>query len=87
MDQPVVISSLVVNVDPAKTQEVIDAINAVEGAEVAEHSEDKLVVVIEKPSLDESHDCAFEMGKIDGVITVSLVYCNFEELVDNNIEL
>lgn len=78
-DNPVVISSLVVETMPEKTAVVAKRLSAREGVEVHETQGHKLVVTIEAVSTAASHDIASQFAAVPGVTGVNLVYCNFED--------
>ena len=74
-----VISSLVVETLPEFTQAAEIALNAMEGVEVHEVNDYKLVVTIEAESTDDSHAIASSFIQVEGVIGVNLIYFNFED--------
>jgi len=78
-EEHVVISSLVVETAPDYTQPVADAIAKIDGAEVHEINEYKIVVTIEAPTVDDSADIASSFVALTGVLGINLVYCNFED--------
>ena len=79
--EPVVISSLVVETLPGRTDAVAAALEAqaCSGVEVHERVGAKLVVSIEAPSLDESQGLAAGFAAIEGVTGVNLVYVHCED--------
>ena len=74
-----VISSLVVETNPDATEKVAQALADIAGVEVHEIVDYKLVVTIEAQTTDASHSIATSFMDVPGVITVGLVYCNFED--------
>ncbi len=75
----VVISSLVVNTVSDFTIEVAHALSAMQGVEVHEVVESKLVVTLESETVDSSADVAAQFQEIPGVLSVNLIYVNFED--------
>jgi len=78
-DQPVVISSLVVETQPDQTAVIARSLGAITGVEVHETQGYKLVVTIEAETVDDSHQIASSFIELPGVLGVNLVYCNFED--------
>ena len=74
-----VISSLVVETAPNYTEAVAEALPEHLGVEVHGIDGYKIVITIEAPTVDESHDIAAELALISGVLNVNLVYLNFED--------
>ena len=74
-----VISSLVVETNPQLTEQVAQSLIEMPGVEVHETVDYKLVVTIEADTTDQSHQIATDFMNVPGVITVGLVYCNFED--------
>ena len=74
-----VISSLVVETMPDRTDDVARELAQREGVEVHETNGYKVVVTIEAETLDESHDIASTFVALEGVIGINLVYANFED--------
>ena len=68
-----VISSLVVETMPDRTDDVARELAQREGVEVHETNGHKIVVTIEADTVDDSHDIA------SGFIGINLVYANFED--------
>ena len=77
--EPVVISSLVVETAPELAGAVAGELAALPGVEVHERQGHKLVVTIEAPSVQASHERASSFIQVEGVTGVNLVYCNFED--------
>lgn len=75
----VVISSLVVNTVADSTTDVAHALSAMEGVEVHEVVESKLVVTLESETVDSSADAAARFQEVPGVLSVNLIYVNFED--------
>lgn len=76
------ISSLVVHCNPSRAQEVAAAITQLPEAEIYAQEGGKIVVVIE--SVGKNHILATveNINNIEGVINTSMVYHQFEELVE-----
>ena len=74
-----VISSLVVETAPEYTRAVADELPKRQGVEVHGIEGYNIVITIEAPTVDESHDIANNIVPITGVIGVNLVYLNFED--------
>ena len=77
--EPVVISSLVGETAPGCAEAAAEALAALPGVEVHERQGHKLVVTIEAPSVQASHERASSFIQVEGVTGVNLVYCNFED--------
>ena len=77
--EPVVSSSLVVETAPGCAEAAAEALAALPGVEVHERQGHKLVVTIEAPSVQASHERASSFIQVEGVTGVNLVYCNFED--------
>jgi nitrate reductase NapD len=76
----VVISSLVVECVPEKTEAVARELPAFSGVEV--HSIEqgyKIVITVESETVDDSYAETSKMIGIDGVTGVNLIYVNFED--------
>lgn len=75
-----VISSLVVGTAPGSAHSVKASLEALPGVEVHSiQAGGKIVVTIERDTVDESQDVANEMILLDGVLGVDLIYLNFED--------
>ena len=74
-----VISSLVVECVQGYVDQVKSQLEAMDGVEVHEVHDYKLVVTIEAETVDESHDIANSFVPLTGVIGVNLVYLNWED--------
>ena len=74
-----VISSLVVETMPDRTDDVARELAQREGVEVHETNGCKLVVTIEADTVDDSHRIASDFIGVAGVTGVNLVYANFED--------
>jgi len=74
-----VISSYVIQSLPEQSEQVAKALTAYEGVEVHEQIGDRLVVSIEAESTDATYELATQLSQMQGVVTVNLVYCNFED--------
>lgn len=78
-DEKVVISSLVVEAVPDAVEAVAEALGALEGVEVHEINDYKIVVTVEAASAGASHKMASRFVEIPGVLNVNLIYVNFED--------
>ena len=74
-----VISSLVVETIPEYTEAVAAKLPGLDGVEVHGVEGCKIVITIERPTVDESHDIANEISFWEGVLIVNLIYLNFED--------
>ena len=74
-----VISSLIVETDPERTDEAARQLAKREGVEVHETNGHKVVVTIEAETVDDSHGIASGLIGIPGVTGINLVYANFED--------
>ncbi|WP_461546018.1 chaperone NapD [Senegalimassilia anaerobia] len=74
-----VISSLVIETAPARTEDVARELYLREGVEVHEVNGYKIVVTIEAETVDASHAVASGFIGIEGVTGINLVYANFED--------
>ena len=74
-----VISSLVVETVPDRTQVVADKLPNYAGVEVHGIEGYKIVITIEAETVDASHDTADEIALLEGVMNVNLIYLNFED--------
>ena len=74
-----VISSLVVETIPEYTEAVAARLHGLDGVEVHGIEGCKIVITIERPTVDESHDTANEISFWEGVLIVNLIYLNFED--------
>ena len=74
-----VISSLVVETLRDRTQSAAEHLAAMDGVEVHEINDFKIVVTIEAPSVDSSYERASSFIEVEGVTGVHLIYCNFED--------
>ena len=74
-----VISSLVVDAVPGTEDAIAQSLAAIDGVEVNNREENRLVVTIEAETVDASHAVASSFIEIDGVMNINLVYANFED--------
>lgn len=65
---------------PEMTDNVIAAINAIEGGEVHAHEDGRIVVTVEDTETQNASDQIMDMHQIPGVLTVTLTYHHFEAL-------
>jgi nitrate reductase NapAB chaperone NapD len=75
----VVISSFLVDTLPDCADEVEQTIAETAGAEVHGRHGQSLVVTIEAPTISASQEIATALQLADGVLSVQLVYANFED--------
>lgn len=61
------------------TRQVADELASRQGIEVHGIDGYKIIITIEAPTVDESHDIANAIVPIVGVIGVDLIYLNFED--------
>lgn len=74
-----VISSLIVETIPTLTEHAAQELSCIDGVEVHEITDEKIVVTIETSTLDSSHAIASSFITLSGVTGVNLVYANFED--------
>ncbi|MDR3307927.1 MAG: chaperone NapD [Coriobacteriales bacterium] len=74
-----VISSYVLDTLPKRSDEAAQAVVQHPGVELHVREDTKLVVTIEAPSIDATYEVATALSQTAGVLTTSLVYCNFED--------
>jgi nitrate reductase NapD len=74
-----VISSLVVDTASEYTQAVAEELPKTPGVEVHEINQYKLVVTIEAETVQRSQAIATSFLDVTGVLSVNLVYVNFED--------
>lgn len=74
-----VISSLVVECVQGYVDQVKAQLESMDGVEVHEVHDYKLVVTIEAETVDDSHDIANSFVPLTGVIGVNLIYLNWED--------
>ena len=74
-----VISSLVVETIPEYTEAVAAKLPGLDGVEVHGIEGCKIVITIERPTVDETHYTANEISFWEGVLIVNLIYLNFED--------
>jgi nitrate reductase NapD len=78
-DEPVVISSLLVEAAPQDVDRVVREINEIAGVEAHGTHGCAIVVSIEAESVRASQAIATALYAMDGVSGVQLVYANFED--------
>lgn len=74
-----VISSLIVETLPDSASSVAHSLSSIEGVEVHGINENQVVITIEAPTSDDSHEIASKFIEIKGVLGINLVYANFED--------
>jgi len=73
------ISGILVHAQPQKISKVQAALTALDGVEVHGRSEDgRLVVTIEDDDDSQAADTMLKMHRLEGVLSATLVYHNFE---------
>jgi len=78
-DEDVVISSYLVSTVEGETDEVSATISKIAGVEVHETHGTTLVVTIEAPTIDDSTRVATEVNLSKGVISMRMIFANFED--------
>ncbi len=76
------ICGCLVHTVPARMDDVIDAINSTDGAEVHAHEDGRIVVTVEDTGDRLASEIIMDLHQIPGVITVTLTCHHFEELDD-----
>ena len=79
MDEDVVISSYLVSTVAGDTEEASKALSQIAGVEVHEVHGTTLVITIEAPSIDDSTKVATEVNLSKGVVSMRMIYANFED--------
>lgn len=74
-----IISSLLVEAAPSRTEEVEENLKQVSNVEVHGVQDNQVIVTIEADTVEESHAIASDFIKIEGVNNVNLIYANFED--------
>lgn len=74
------ISSYVLRCAPADRARVLNALEAMPGAEVGEITADGLAVVIDSTTTREAEDMGGQLQSLPGVQAAVLVYHNFEDV-------
>ncbi len=77
------ISGVLVHARQEKAEKVSEALNAMSGVEVHEKTADgRLIVTIEESDNRPSGEAVMSLSNIDGVLSASLIYQNFETDID-----
>jgi len=77
------ISGLVVQIDPARRDAILETLASFANLEVPETpAAEQLVVVVETPSLQEEEQLFLQLGEIPGVRNVTMSYHNFEDIIE-----
>jgi len=79
LDEDVVISSYLLSTVKGETAEAALAISQIAGVEVHDTIDTTLVVTIEAPTIDASTKVAAEVNASKGIISMRLIYANFED--------
>lgn len=75
-----VISGIYVETIPGQAERVAEKLLAKNGVEVHHiHEEKKVILTIETVTVDQSYRTVETFKDIDGVLTICLVYTNFED--------
>lgn len=74
------VSSLIIQADPKLLDEVRNAINELNGASVTRVEGASLVTITETTTKSEDKSLWEDFERIPGVISVNLIYHNFEDL-------
>ena len=78
-DEHCVISSLIIETMPENMERVANELAKRDGVEVHGQENGKIVITIEKESLDASYDLASSFVEIPGVLGINLIHVNFED--------
>jgi len=78
-EEDVVISSFLVSTFKDQTDEASETISKIAGVEVHEVHDTTLVITIEAPTIDESTRVATEVNLSKGVVSMRMIYANFED--------
>ncbi|MCL2883116.1 MAG: chaperone NapD [Coriobacteriia bacterium] len=78
-DEPVVISSYLVNTRDGDVEIVVDRVSVIAGVEAHERFASQFVITIEAESIDASIETVKKVNATEGVINSVLVYANFED--------
>jgi len=79
LDEDVVISSYLLSTVAGETEEASRVVSQIDGVEVHEVHGTTLVVTIEAPSIDESTKIATKVNLSEGVISMRMIFANFED--------
>ncbi|MDQ0255224.1 nitrate reductase NapD [Evansella vedderi] len=80
-----VISSFIVEAHLKKVDEVKTLLKSLPGVEVHSIIKDiKIIVTLETDTIDQSYRIGEKMSKLSGVISLCLIYTNFEDEVLSN---
>ncbi|MCL2807663.1 MAG: chaperone NapD [Coriobacteriia bacterium] len=79
LNEDVVISSFLASTIKGQTDAVAEAISHISGVEVHETHNTTLVLTIEAPTIQESTKIATEVNLTEGVITLQMIFANFED--------
>lgn len=79
LDTSVVISSYLALLKRGSEPKTIAKLEALEGVEVHGAQHGQYILSIELKSVDATYRRATEITRMNGVTTLSLVYCNFED--------
>ena len=79
LDEPVVISSYLVNTRDGDVQKVADRVTLIGGVEAHQRFAGQFVITIEAASIDASIEAIKEVNATAGVINSVMVYANFED--------
>ena len=74
------VSSLIVEVVEERVAEVVAAINLLDDARVSQTEGSQVIVLTETNDLDADQALWDQLAAMPGVVTVSLIYHNFEDL-------
>lgn len=80
------ISGLVVRVEPAQRETIVNALNKIDNVELIQTPEGAaLVVVLDVATMQEEEALFQQINDLPGVSNVTLSYHNFEDLSDTQI--
>lgn len=75
-----VISGIYIETIPGKARAAAEQLALLNGVEIHHiHEDKKIILTIETDTVDQSYRTAEKFKDIDGVLTICLVYTNFED--------
>ena len=74
-----VISSIIIETLENQAKEVAAQLAEIQGIEVHHIEDYKIIITVETETLDDSYALTKDFVNIEGVLTINLVYCNFED--------
>ncbi len=73
-----VISGLLVNIDPGKLEQVKEGIQSIDGLSISDVIKDRIVVILESETVEEEVAASKRIAMMSGVASVKVVYHHFE---------